>query len=140
MIFTNSEGKLAEKPPILEIPENVITELTKESFTKNLENNNGLFIIKFGAEWCGPCKKADPLIYNWISKIQGEKIQCAIIDIDESFEIYAFLKNRKMVNGIPVVLCYYKGNTTYIPDDIVVGSDENQINLFFQRCVNSISL
>ena len=137
MIFTNNQGKIAEQPPILEIPENVITELTKESFSEQLENNRGLFIIKFGAEWCGPCKKVDPLIYQWFTRLQGPTVQCAIIDIDESFEMYAFLKTKKMVNGIPAVLCYKKGNISFIPDDLVVGSDENQVNLFFQRCLSS---
>ena len=140
MIFTNNQGNVTEKPSVLEIPENVITELSKESFVKQLQENNGVFIIKFGAEWCGPCKKVDPLIYSWISKIQGPHIQCAIIDVDESFEIYAFLKNKKMVNGIPAVLCYKKGNMTYVPDDFISGSDENQVNLFFQRCLQYVSV
>jgi hypothetical protein len=38
------------------------------------------------------------------------KITSAIIDIDDNFEIYAFLKSKKMVNGVPVILCYKKGN------------------------------
>jgi hypothetical protein len=61
-------------------------------------------------------------------------IQCAIIDIDESFEIYAFLKSKKMVNGVPVILCYKKGNLTWIPDKAIVGADERQVNIFFQEC------
>ena len=39
-----------------------------------------------------------------------------------------------MVNGIPVILCYKKGNSTYIPDDIVTGSDAGELHKFFQRC------
>ena len=39
-----------------------------------------------------------------------------------------------MVNGIPVLLCYKKGNSTYIPDDIVTGSDPQQLHQFFTRC------
>lgn len=39
-----------------------------------------------------------------------------------------------MVNGIPVVLCYKKGNTTFIPDDIITGADPTQLHLFFKRC------
>ena len=65
-------------------------------------------------------------------------VQCAIVDVDDCFEIYAFLKTKKMVNGIPVILCYQKGNLNYIPNDSVVGADVNQINMFFQRCLQKI--
>ena len=67
-----------------------------------------------------------------------DNVQCCIIDIDEDFEVYAFLKNRKMVNGIPNVLCWYKNNINYIPDDIVTGANSNQIDLFFKRCADKI--
>jgi hypothetical protein len=39
-----------------------------------------------------------------------------------------------MVNGIPVLLCYKKGNTTFIPDDVITGSDATQLHMFFKRC------
>jgi hypothetical protein len=39
-----------------------------------------------------------------------------------------------MVNGIPVILCYKKGNTSYIPDDSITGSDPAQLDAFFKRC------
>ncbi len=135
MTFTNIQRKIIEQMAPLTIPENVITEMTKDSFAKLLTTNTGILIIKFGAEWCGPCKKIDPLVYEWMNKLSSSpNITSAIIDIDESFEIYAFLKSKKMVNGVPVILCYKKGNTTWIPDKAVVGADENQINLFFQEC------
>ena len=39
-----------------------------------------------------------------------------------------------MVNGIPVMLCYKKDNTSFIPDDSVTGSDPVQLDAFFKRC------
>jgi hypothetical protein len=48
--------------------------------------------------------------------------------------LYAYYKGKKMVNGIPVILCYKRGNTSYIPDDSVTGSDPTQLDLFFKRC------
>jgi hypothetical protein len=56
------------------------------------------------------------------------------VDIDESFELYGFLKTKKIVNGIPVLLAYFQENTHYVPDDVVIGADERQIKLFFDRC------
>ena len=134
MAFTNIHKEVIKEMTPLALPENVITELTKDSFQTILQNNPGAFIVKFGAEWCGPCKKADPLIYDWMSKMPPS-IQCAIVDIDENFEVYAFLKSKKMVNGIPVLLCYQTGNISWIPDQSVTGADDNQINMFFQKCL-----
>ena len=136
MHFTNIQKTHTTKMSPLTMPENVITEMSKEKFAELLTNNTGALIIKFGAEWCGPCKKIDPLVYDWMSKASANpKLTCAIIDIDDNFDIYAFLKNKKQVNGVPAILCYKMGNLTWVPDASVVGADENQIQLFFQKCI-----
>jgi len=103
-----------------------------------LQNNPGVIIIKLGAEWCGPCKKIEHPVTEWMKRMPRDSIQCIILDIDESFEIYATLKQEKMVNGIPAILAYYSENLSIIPDDIVVGADLNQIKLFFDRCYNQV--
>jgi thioredoxin 1 len=112
----------------------VITEMTMDSFKETLKTNPGIFIIKFGAEWCGPCKKIEPCVHHWIDHFsQDPRVQFAIIDIDENFDVYAFLKNKRMVNGIPVMLCYKKGNLTWVPDNTVVGANEKQLDVFFEE-------
>jgi thioredoxin 1 len=98
-----------------------------------LDHNPGLIIIKLGATWCGPCKQIQPIVNGFFASSPPEVI-CADIDVDRCMDLYAFLKSKKMVNGIPVILCYKKGNATYIPDDSIIGSDPNQLHLFFQRC------
>lgn len=117
-------------------PRKIITEIQSlAEFKSILDNNTGVFIMKLGAEWCGPCKRIEPLVHQLMTNIPTDKIQCAIIDVDESFELYAFLKTKKMVNGIPAILAYYAGNTHYIPDDVVVGSDPDQIVELFNRSI-----
>jgi thiol-disulfide isomerase/thioredoxin len=112
----------------------VISEIAnREAFLTLLQHNPGLIIIKLGAEWCGPCKTVKPAVYGFFGSSPPEVV-CADIDVDKSFDFYSFLKSKKMVNGIPVLLCYKKTNTTYIPDDIVTGSDANQLHQFFTRC------
>jgi thioredoxin 1 len=121
-------------PPMKEI----ITELNKESFTENLRNNPGIFIIKFGAEWCGPCKAIESLVEERMNKLSN-RAKCAIIDIDDNFEIYAALKSKRVVNGIPVILGYKKGNMTHVPNEVIIGADKVQINTFFNRCESHIA-
>ena len=98
-----------------------------------LQNNPGVFIIKLGAEWCGPCKRIEGLVQSCMDQAPAN-VQCAIIDVDEAFEVYGFLKTKRVVNGIPAILGYYKGNLNYIPDEVVIGSDQKQVIAFFQRC------
>lgn len=106
----------------------------KSKFANLLQSNPGILIIKFGAEWCGPCKLIEEQVKTCMSEL-SDTIQCVIVDIDESIEIYGFLKTKKMLNGIPAILAYYAGNISYIPDDTVIGADSLQISLFFKRCM-----
>jgi thiol-disulfide isomerase/thioredoxin len=116
----------------------IITEITDRShFADLLIANPGLFFIKFGAEWCGPCKTINAGVQAYFERMP-DTVQSAIIDIDKCFDVYSYLKSKRMVNGVPVILCYKKGNTNFVPDDIVVGADKNKINDFFMRCIQNI--
>jgi thioredoxin-like negative regulator of GroEL len=112
----------------------IISEIpNRDAFFHLLNHNPGLIILKLGAKWCGPCKTVKPAVHGFFASSPPEVI-CGDIDVDQSFDFYSFLKSKKMVNGIPVILCYKKGNNTYIPDDIVTGSDAGELHKFFQRC------
>jgi len=121
-------------------PENVITSMNKAEFGECLKNNTGAVIIKFGAEWCGPCKQIESQVYTLMAQMPTE-IVCAVLDIDDeaSFDLYAFLKSKRMVNGVPALLCYKKGNMSWIPDDTVVGANPAAIQGLFQKCLDVYS-
>ena len=109
------------------------------TFNEYLLNNPGIIIIKFGADWCDPCVRIDNLVRDSMKKMPI-RVQNMILNIDESFELYNFFKNKRMVNGIPALLCFYKGNNTYIPDNSVSGANVNQITSFFARCYTKITM
>jgi thioredoxin-like negative regulator of GroEL len=112
----------------------VISEIAnRQAFFNLLEHNPGLIIIKLGSSWCGPCKLIEKSVHGFFASSPPEVV-CADIDVDQSFDFYSFLKSKKMVNGIPVLLCYKKGNATYIPDDSVTGADPQGLHQFFSRC------
>lgn len=102
-------------------------------FQELLLQNPGITIIKFGASWCGPCKRIESLLQNYYKQMP-ENVQCVVVDIDNSPEIYSFMRTKKMMNGVPALLCYLKGNHSYIPDGSTVGADPTQIKIFFQKC------
>lgn len=112
----------------------ILTEIRdRKHFAELLQQNQGLLVIKFGAEWCGPCKAIEGTVKKYFESCPANT-QCMIIDVDECFDVYAFLKTKKVVNGIPVLLCYKRGNVSYIPDDVIIGADKTEIGAFFQRC------
>ena len=118
------------------MPRAILTEIKDRNDLQSiLQSNPGKIIIKFGAEWCGPCKKVEPLIQQWFSRLP-DTVQPYMIDIDECFDVYAFLKTKKIVNGVPVILCYHEGNVTPFPDSGVLGADVAQINQFFQSVIS----
>ena len=106
---------------------------SRNDFLHLLTLNPGLVIIKLGAEWCGPCKQIKPVLEAFYAS-SPPNVVCADIDVDESFDFYAYMKSKKMVNGIPVILCYKKGNLGYIPDDSVTGAEPAKLDAFFRRC------
>jgi thiol-disulfide isomerase/thioredoxin len=109
---------------------------TLEEFKDMLKGNPGLIIIKLGAEWCKPCRNIEPLVNEWFQRLNMiNSVQTYLVDIDENIEFYAFLKNKKMLKGIPAILMYEKGNTSYIIDDCVNSSNQNEVNQFFTRCI-----
>ena len=130
-MFTPDHNKII-KPILSSIP-------TVNDFKKIIEENQGTIIIKFGAEWCRPCKQIETQVHQWFDFFSknSSNIQTYIIDIDENLEVYGFLKTKKMVNGIPVILVYKSPNKTFIPDDSVIGANPQEIDLLFKRCTRN---
>jgi thiol-disulfide isomerase/thioredoxin len=105
------------------------------AFLQILENNPGLVIVKFGANWCAPCMRIKPSVDGFFAS-SPDSVVCCDIDIDKCYELYSYLKNKRMVRGVPSILCYRRGNTQVIPDDSVSGSDLAALDSFFHRCGN----
>jgi thiol-disulfide isomerase/thioredoxin len=99
--------------------------------------NTQVLILKFGADWCGPCKKIAPAYQEFITQAP-ENIIFGDIDVDENLDLYLALKKKKMVSGIPVFLAFFGGvkrDEWFIPDDSVVGADAVAVAQFFNRCL-----
>lgn len=117
----------------------IITELDVDEL-KTLQAKLGkqLLIIKFGADWCGPCKKIAPTFQSFI-KTAPANIIFADINVDDNVNLFIALKKHKMIQGIPGFLAFYGKSERehwFIPDDSCVGADEKQVADFFTRCQN----
>lgn len=102
----------------------------KDTLLSILKENTGILVLKFGATWCKPCKQIEEYINYKFSEV-GENVLCGSIDIDKNFEVYAFLKKKKVVQSIPTIVRYDCGNITFIPDDVITGTDIAKLDMFF---------
>ena len=106
---------------------------TRTEFATLIENNPGILIFKFTADWCGPCKKIKEYSYKKSNDLPAH-ITLLEVDVDECFDLYAFLKHKKMVNGIPVFLAYAKGVTDG-PVASITGANLPELETFFATCM-----
>jgi len=102
-----------------------------ELIEKVLKNNPGWIIIKFGADWCGPCKKIHPYIEEKKQTIPDNVIFYDL-NVDDNMDVYSFFKFNKMVNGIPALLAYRQGNLTPFSDSCVIGTNQRELDHFFE--------
>ena len=116
----------------------IITELNVAQLqTLQAALGNKVLLLKFGADWCGPCKKIAPAYQEFI-KMAPANILFGDIDVDDNLDLYMALKKQKMVSGIPVFLAFFGGvkrDLWFIPDDSVVGADSAAVAQFFNRCL-----
>ena len=106
--------------------------VSREEFQDLLNENNKIIVFKFGAPWCRPCQAIKSHVKECASKLPND-ICCLELDVDDSFDLYAYLKSKKQVNGIPCLLAYKEGNTSFAPDLSISGSNLENITLFFNN-------
>lgn len=120
--------------------EEIILE-TRTDLVKYLkETDYEHVILKFHADWCAPCKVIGPKVKNMVIQKAEElknyrnKFIYIEVDVDECFDLYAFLKSKKMVRGIPTVFLYKKEiyskadeSLIFIPQSSISGAKEKDI-------------
>lgn len=106
----------------------------RNDFLNLLKSNNGVMIFKFTASWCKPCQSIKSFVDEHFKTITSDTIQCFEVDVDECFDLFAFMKTKKMMKGIPTLMAYRMGSTSFVCDDSISGADINEVNDFFMRC------
>jgi thioredoxin-like negative regulator of GroEL len=114
----------------------IISAMTLAEFQQmQMKAKNTIIVVKFGAEWCKPCKLIKSTCEEW-STTRRANIIYADIDIDESMDLYMAFKSKKMVRGVPVILAFNTAlprDQWYIPDRSVEGGDIEAVKLFLSR-------
>jgi thiol-disulfide isomerase/thioredoxin len=105
--------------------------VTVADFVEILNQNPGGVVLKLTAEWCGPCKRIAPDVDQWMARLP-ENIQTVIVDIDDSIELYAKLKTKRLIAGIPALLFWKKSSKFETPDNVMIKSVKQEVDSFFE--------
>jgi len=85
----------------------MVTNLTKDNFTSEIEQSTQPVVVDVYASWCGPCQQMIP-IFEEIAKELSGKYKFVKLNIDENREVatkfnvssiptFLFIKNGKLV-------------------------------------------
>lgn len=87
--------------------------ISDSNFEQEIEKHDGVAVVDFWAEWCGPCRMIAPILDQLASEYQG-KVKVAKLDVDAN----ARTATRFNVRSIPMLLFFKNGQVV----DQIVGA------------------
>ena len=93
-------------------------ELTDSNFQTNVMEKEGVTVIDFWAEWCGPCRMISPIIEE-LSKEYDGKALVGKVNVDHNPEI----SMKYGIRSIPTVLILKNGEVV----DKHIGTTTKQV-------------
>ena len=87
--------------------------LTEQNFDEALASAEGVMMVDFWAEWCGPCRAIAPVLEDLANESAG-KITLAKVNVDENPGLAA----RYGIRSIPTILFVKQGKVS----DQVIGA------------------
>jgi len=100
----------------------------KKSFTEKVLNERGIQVVKFYADWSGPCQMMAP-IYKELSAYYNSSVGFFTVDVEE----VPMLKAELGVIELPTILFYKNGTVIdfvngMISKNALIAKLENAIN------------
>lgn len=95
------------------MPQEATTHLTEQNFDEALAAQQGVMMVDFWAEWCGPCRAITPVLEDLARESAGA-VTLAKVNVDENPGLAA----RYGIRSIPTVLLVKQGQIA----DRVVGA------------------
>lgn len=102
----------------------MVTHADSTSFEKEVINAEGLVVVDFWAEWCGPCKRYGP-VFEDVASSQGGKAKFVKVNVDQAEDVAAQLG----VMSIPTTIFFKNGEpvervTGILPKDNLIQAVE----------------
>ena len=88
-----------------------------------------IVLVFFTSTDCAPCKNIKPYVQD---KLASCPYVCLQLDRNVDADVYSALQTKKQVKGVPSLLAYAKGNTTLMANLSISGTNQNEIDCFFE--------
>ena len=82
----------------------MVLEINSENFNKEVLSQEGVVVVDFFANWCGPCRKLAPILEEVEAELSS-KAKFAKINTDENIE----MAKQYQVSGLPTLMVYKNG-------------------------------
>ena len=82
----------------------MVVEISENDFESEIVNYNGIAVVDFFADWCGPCRKLGPIIEEVEQEI-ASKVKFAKINTDNNIEI----ARKYQISGLPTLMVFKNG-------------------------------
>ncbi len=89
------------------------------------ETSQGLVLVDFWAEWCGPCRMVGPVLEE-LSKEYGGKVSIKKLNVDDNQNTARALS----IQSIPTLLLYKDGQ---VVDKVIGALPKTQLKTFIDR-------
>ena len=109
-----SAGPLKVQGDRLMSTDGKVLEITDENFADTVEGADGLTIVDFWAEWCGPCRMVAPIVEQLAEDYSDDGLRVGKVDVDQNPDVTV----RFAVRSLPSVLFFKDGKHV----DTVVGA------------------
>jgi thioredoxin 1 len=99
--------------------------VTDSDFEQQVEQANGVTVVDFWAEWCGPCRMIAPVLDQLAAEYTG-KVKVTKLDVDANIKT----ATRFNVRSIPTLLFFKDGK---LVDQVVGALPKAQLDAKFKQ-------
>lgn len=92
---------------------------------------SGVVVVRFTAEWCGPCKQLAPLIDRAIAAVDDPRVKQVVIDIDQN----RLIAEQFRIQSVPTVYGFAGGRPV---DGFVGARTEREVKEFVLKLLATL--
>lgn len=82
----------------------MVTEINTSNFDSEVVNFDGITVVDFFADWCGPCRKMGPILEE-VEQEMASNIKFTKINTDKNIDI----AKKYQISGLPTLMVFKNG-------------------------------